>query len=804
LYPHSRHPGNRIVAGSAAVAGLDFSISLLRVRPFQQICRQVNLDLFKTPKYSGGMNKTTESGEVGSGGISRRSFLKETAGVAALSMLPRNAVAWSAQSLESGHGGPTNSSSNVKIIRVDVAPDRRVNSFEPNQALGSSMDILPRGVVDKISTEPMVKQCLSAGWGPITYRQNTELQIAAWHWNHNGTWSDAANKSGYFTGDSEPTEFLRHSYGYPLPHRGNTRNGGSERGYSRITDGDRNTYWKSNPYLSRKFTGEDDSRHPQWVILDLGAVAAVNAIRIDWANPCARTYEVQFWTGEDAMDKPTAGVWSLFPSGLVQSGQGGTVVLKLSDSPVRARFIRIWMTASSNTCDTHGPDDPRNCAGYAINEVYCGTFTGEGQFIDLVTHSPGQNQTATYCSSIDPWHSASDLNDHGGDQTGFDLFFTSGITNNLPAMIPVAMLYGTPEDSAAQIAYIKKRGYPVAYVEMGEEPDGQYCMPEDYGALYLQWADAIHRVDPEIKLGGPVFQGVNEDIKVWPDAQGRTSWLGRFVDYLTSHGRISDLAFMSFEHYPFAPCEVTWSDLYKEPELVSHILEVWRDDGLPQNVPMFITESNLSWGLTQPMVDIFAALWLADNAGAFLAAGGSAFYHSPIQPEPLHPGCRGWSTYGNFVADQNLQIESYTSQYFASRLINLEWVKHGAGIHHMFPASCDAEDEGGHVLVTAYAVDRPDGEWSLLIVNRDPSNAHPVHIVFDDATGREQRSFTGSISMITFGSEQYVWHPDGPESHPDPDGPSVTRTLPGGPEATFTLPKASITVLRGTIANAAT
>ena len=37
---------------------------------------------------------------------------------------------------------------------------------------------------------------------------------------------------------------------------------------------------------------------------------------------------------------------------------------------------------------------------------------------------------------------------------------------------------------------------------------------------------------------------------MWPDAQGRTSWLGRFLDYLRAHGRLQDLAFMSFEHYP--------------------------------------------------------------------------------------------------------------------------------------------------------------------------------------------------------------------------------------------------------------
>jgi hypothetical protein len=68
--------------------------------------------------------------------------------------------------------------------------------FDPDQALGSSMDILSHDVVEKIYTPEMVKQCLSAGWGPITYRQNTELSIGAWHWNPSGTWSDRQTNAG--------------------------------------------------------------------------------------------------------------------------------------------------------------------------------------------------------------------------------------------------------------------------------------------------------------------------------------------------------------------------------------------------------------------------------------------------------------------------------------------------------------------------------------------------------------------------------------------------------------------------------
>jgi hypothetical protein len=214
-----------------------------------------------------------------------------------------------------------------------------------------------------------------------------------------------------------------------------------------------------------------------------------------------------------------------------------------------------------------------------------------------------------------------------------------------------------------------------------------------------------------------------------------------------------------------------------------------------------ITESNVSWALTAPMADTFAALWLADNAGAFLqnAGTGGVFYHSPIQPEPLRSGCHGYSTYGNFVANEKLEIQQHTSQYFASQLINLEWVKHGAGVHQLFPAKADVRDDAGNDLVTAYAVKRPDGEWSVMLVNKDPSNAHAVGIEFDNAAEKQTGHLSGPVTLVTFGAEQYVWHPAGPKSHADPDGPQLRTTMSAKREQVFTLPKASVTVIRGKV-----
>jgi len=682
----------------------------------------------------------------------------------------------------------------VVTVRVDVTPGHAINTFDPDSALGSSIDVLSRTDINSVYTPHIIQEALSAGWGPITYRNNTELRMAAWHWTENGTWSDGAHRSGYFTGSTDLKEPIRAILAYALPHRGFATSA------DRPVAGPNLTYWKSNPYLTSKFTGESDTLHPQWVVVDLQAEKPVSAVRIVWANPYATTYQVEYWVGTGALDFDGGpkGEWDVFPSGALKHAPGGTVMVKLTDARVVTRYLRILMTESSSTCDEHGAEDVRNCVGYAIQQIAAGTLNASGAFV-AGTKTPAERRTTYAVSSIDPWHSEDDVNASGSYQhTGFDLFFTSGLTNNLPAMIPVTMLYGTPDDAAAQIAYIERRGYPIGYIEMGEEPDGKHAMPEDYAALYLQWAAAIHKVDPKLRLGGPVFEGVNEDIRAWPDARGRTSWMGRFVDYLKAHGRLSDLAFVSFEHYPFEPCDITWKTLYSEPRLMKHILQVWRDDGVPKNVPLMVTESHVSWALTGPMTTIFGALWLADNIGSFFEGGGAAFYHSPIQPQGVQNTCLGWSSWSNFVSDENYTIKGYAATYYAAHMINLEWVQHHAGVHEMFPSSADLTDGDGNLLVTSYAVHRPDGTWSLMLINRDETNPHTVRVLFEDAKRKRQTTFAGPVTLVSFGSEQYVWINDGPNSRPDPDHPPVATSFQG-PSSTFTLPKASVTVLRGRI-----
>jgi hypothetical protein len=236
-------------------------------------------------------------------------------------------------------------------IVADAAPSHAVNSFSPLRALGGAIDRLRGGATreedekpkERLLTDPVL--LLAAGWGTVTYRQNTELMIEAWHWNPRGTWSNPTKQEGYCTGGAEPTsERILHSWAYPLPHPVATLGDGND--WSRLTDGDPKSYRKSNPYLTKAFTGDDDSLHPQWIMIDLGAKVDVNAIRIAWADPFAKRGYAQFLTGaqEPFYDSINKAALQTSPVGTITNRKGGTPTLKPVSWKISARYLRIWMT----------------------------------------------------------------------------------------------------------------------------------------------------------------------------------------------------------------------------------------------------------------------------------------------------------------------------------------------------------------------------------------------------------------------------------------------------------------------------
>jgi hypothetical protein len=94
----------------------------------------------------------------------------------------------------------------------------------------------------------------------------------------------------------------------------------------------------------------------------------------------------------------------------------------------------------------------------------------------------------------------------------------------------------------------------------------------------------------------------------------------------------------------------------------------------------------------------------------------------------------------------------------------------------------------------------PDGDWALLVVNKDQENEHKVSIRFEDPVRHLSGGFAGAVTLFVLGKAQYQWHPDKDGGTADPDGPPATTTVDAGPDTVFSLPAASITVLRGKLA----
>ena len=63
-------------------------------------------------------------------------------------------------------------------VRVAGQPS---NHFRPSEALGAGIDRLSSKIVEAAYAPGTLAAVLSAGWGPVSYRLNTELHIEAWH-----------------------------------------------------------------------------------------------------------------------------------------------------------------------------------------------------------------------------------------------------------------------------------------------------------------------------------------------------------------------------------------------------------------------------------------------------------------------------------------------------------------------------------------------------------------------------------------------------------------------------------------------
>ncbi len=585
-------------------------------------------------------------------------------------------------------------------VSAVVAADHCVNRCDPREAIGAGVDGHERGECARMLSRGNIVQMRSAGLQPLTYRLRTELAGEVWHWNPRGRWSDASQQRGYWTSDASLDGLINVSYGYRLPRRGNTIDQANDDGYSRLADGDEDSFWKSNPYL----------------------------------------------------DETT-----IQPS-----------------------------------------NDIRDRLGFAIREIGVGTNTGDGGFDDYVRHVPDRyKQTTIYVSSTDPWHRAEDI-DYKIEQPGLDFILRSELTNHLPVLVPVGVLYDTPDNAAAEIKYLLRRGYPLEGIELGEEPNGQWVAPEDYAALYVGVARQLRRLSSELKLGGPSLQSFESQLLTWPDASDNRSWMNRFLREICADRCPFD--FVSFEYYPFDDiCSDATGQLLEVPKRLAATMSSLRRDGASAHIPWFMTEYGYSVFSGRHEVDIEGALFAADVVGSFLTLGGNRAYLYGYEPNYLADefGC-SWGNLMMLQLDAAGRVNNRLSTYYSARLIAKEWMQPTNGLHEIFRVNVEQTNSALLPAVSVYAVQRPDKQWAILAINKDPKRSAQLQVQFKSSP--TPVTFVGKVDVIQFSRQQYVWHDDAQNGHPTRSMPPVRVLRLASPS--YELPPYSLCVLRGRLPDA--
>lgn len=686
-----------------------------------------------------------------------------------------------------------------RAATVTIISSHRLATFDPHTAWGAALDGHDYSETSTIYTPANIAAMLSAGLGPISYRLRTELGVEVWHWNPHGEWSDAARHQGYWTSFDTSTAPITMSFGYRLPRRGRTIDDANNDSYSRLDDGDTTSFWKTNPYLDPRFTHDSEALHPQWFTVDLDRARSVREVRIDWGDPYPRRYTIEYWIGDQTqlIDDNPAGSWHRFPAGTVTDGHGGDADIVLAPRAVSTRFIRVVMQQSSHTTQG-GNGDPRDSLGFAVREILVGARDARGIFHDAVRHDTvADDQSTILVSSTDPWHRASDI-DSGTAQPGFDLVFRSGLTRGLPALVPVGIMYNTPLNAANELRFLNARGYPLDGIELGEEPDGQRVTPEDFAAFYVEFSRALRAADAEVRLGGPSFQTLLDDpLEIWPDVPSlgaRSSQVGRFLDYTDAHHATGNFQFLSFEWYPFDDvCSDPARNLAAAPSLFLTSLDRFRAAGVPDSIPRIMTEYGYSAHLALAEVEMPAALFDADLIGNFFAHGGSQSFYFGYEPTGLgrQADCPHWGNLLMFLADSLGTARDRMPRYYAAWLLTHAWADSAGGEHQQYRVDVHRATPRDS-LVSVFALRRPDGKWSLLLVNRDGAVAHRIAPMIA-AAGGAVHSLAGSADLWQYSGAQYRFHEAGEFGHPVRDLPPSRRrvTLP----ATIALPPYSITVV---------
>lgn len=117
-------------------------------------------------------------------------------------------------------------------------------------------------------------------------------------------------------------------------------------------------------------------------------------------------------------------------------------------------------------------------------------------------------------------------------------------------------------------------------------------------------------------------------------------------------------------------------------------------------------------------------------------------------------GCDTWGKNTLFLSDDQRCVKARTATYHGARLLARQWGGAADQPHRVDPARADAPIADGAALVSAYAIWRPDGLWSLLLINKDAQRAWTVRVRFAGTAGDGEEFLCGPADLYQFSAAQ--------------------------------------------------
>ncbi|WP_045747827.1 cellulose binding domain-containing protein [Actinoplanes rectilineatus] len=336
--------------------------------------------------------------------------------------------------------------------------------------------------------------------------------------------------------------------------------------------------------------------------------------------------------------------------------------------------------------------------------------------------------------------------------TDFDTFMAGARATGAEPMIIANYGTGTAQEAADWVRYANiTKGYAAKYWTIGNENygNGHYGSaweaddhadksPREYAANVVAYSQAMKAVDPSIKVGAVLTMPGN-----WPDGIIGTGDTGTWNSEVLSRAAAA-IDFVDVHWYPGGAGA---AETLTKPAQITDAVRLLHDQiqryANGRDIRISMTETNVDIGRnTQP-----GALFLADVYSGLLAEGVFTVHwwnvHNGLGTVSEVAGETDYGDYGllssgNCTADGTVCQPPLNTPFAPYHALDLtgEFARPGDRF-------VDAGSDNN--LVSAHAVRRTDGTVAVLLINKDPDDAHQVSLNYHGFTAA-----TGPVDVATF------------------------------------------------------